>query len=101
MLVGSQARSSTIIISVFLLGLALGYYAFGRWAERVKDRYILLKIYGFVEIFTGLYALIFPMLFHFFLESSISQTNNFWIHLLLAGLLLIPATFLMELRFPL
>ena len=99
-LVGSHARSSTIIIAVFLLGLALGYYAFGFLAKRLKDRYFLLKTYGFVEILTGLYALLFPMLFRFFLESSFSQTNSFWIHLLMSGLLLIPATFLMGATVP-
>ena len=100
LLVGSHARSATIIISVFLLGLALGYYVFGRVAEKVKDRHILLKIYGFVELATGAYAAIFPSLFKFFLDSPISQTNNFWIHLLLAALLLIPATFLMGATVP-
>ena len=99
-LVGSQARSATIIISVFLLGLALGYYAFGRLAERIKDRHILLKTYGFVELATGAYAAIFPVLFKLLLDSPISQTNNFWIHLLLAALLLIPATFLMGATIP-
>ena len=99
-LVGSHARSSAIVISVFLLGLALGYYAFGRVSERIKDRYLLLKIYGFVELFTGLYAVLFPSLFQFFLNSPISQTNHFGIHLLLAGILLIPATFLMGATVP-
>ena len=99
-LVGSHARSSTIIISVFLLGLALGYYVFGRLSEKVKDRYILLKIYGFIELATGFYAVIFPYFFKFFLYSPISHTNNFWVHLLLAGILLIPATFLMGATVP-
>ena len=99
-LVGSHARSATIIVSVFLLGLALGYYIFGLVAEKIKERYLLLKIYGFVELATGFYAAIFPSLFKLFFNSSISQTNSFWIHLLLAALLLIPATFLMGATIP-
>ena len=99
-LVGSHARSATIIVSVFLLGLALGYYVFGLLAERIKKRQQLLKTYGFVELATGFYAGIFPFIFAFFLESSISQTNNFWIHLFLAAVLLMPATFLMGATIP-
>ena len=99
-LVGSHARSATIIVSVFLLGLALGYYVFGLLAERIKKRQQLLKTYGFVELATGFYAGIFPFIFEFFLESSISQTNNFWIHLFLAAVLLMPATFLMGATIP-
>ena len=98
-LVGSHARSATIIISVFLLGLALGYYVFGRVSEKIKDRYLLLKIYGFTELATGAYAALFPLLFKFLLDSPLSHTNNFWMHLGFSGLLLIPVTFLMERQF--
>ncbi len=99
-LVGSQARSLTIIVAVFLLGLTLGYYFFGQLAIKVKERRHLLKIYGFVELATGAYAVIFPKIFEFFFNSSISHTNNFWIHILLATLLLFPATILMGATVP-
>ena len=99
-LVGSHARSSAIVVSVFLLGLALGYYVFGRLTEKIKDRYLLLKAYGFVEIFTGLYAVLFPKIFQFLLDSSISQTNHFGVHLFISSLLLILPTFLMGATVP-
>ena len=99
-LLGHHARSSAIIVSVFLFGLAMGYYAFGLLAEKINERKKLLKIYGFVELVTGFYAGIFPSIFKFLLDSSISQTNNFWIHLLLATILLVPATFLMGATIP-
>ena len=99
-LVGSHARSSAIVVSVFLLGLALGYYVFGRLTEKIKDRNLLLKAYGFVEIFTGLYAVLFPKIFQLLLDSSISQTNHFGVHLFVSSLLLVLPTFLMGATVP-
>ena len=99
-LVGSQARSSTIIVAIFLLGLALGYALFGVISKRIKSRNFLLKIYGFVELATGSYAVLFPSLFHALFVSSFSETNHFFVHILLTGLLLSPATILMGATIP-
>ena len=48
-LVGSEARSLTLVVAVFLCGLALGYYVFGFITERKKwPRHLLLKIFVFI-----------------------------------------------------
>ena len=99
-LLGHHARSTAIIVSVFLFGLAVGYYVFGLLAKKIKGRQKLLKAYGFIELATGFYAGIFPSVFQFFLDSSLAQTNNFWPHLFLAAVLLMPATFLMGATIP-
>ena len=49
---GGDHTSSTIIIAVFLLGLGVGAYLFGK----INRKHLL--IYGFVEILIGLFAFI-------------------------------------------
>ncbi|MDD0854690.1 fused MFS/spermidine synthase [Halobacteriovorax sp. GB3] len=100
LMLGSEARSSTIIVGVFLLGLALGYYLFGKVAKKYKERHELLKMYGFVELFTGLYAVLFPKAFMAVFESSITSTNNFFVHLLISSVFLIVPTILMGATIP-
>ena len=99
-LVGSQARSLTIIVAVFLLGLTLGYYLFGHLAKKIKQRRSLLKAYGFVELLTGLYAVSFPSFFNFLFSSPLSHGNHLGGHILMTALLLFPATILMGATVP-
>lgn len=60
-LVGADALSSTLTLTVFLTALSLGYYLAARYAEKVKGKE--LKFYGFIEFFIGVWALLFPWLF--------------------------------------
>jgi spermidine synthase len=85
-MLGSEARSATLIVSIFLLGLAVGYYLFGILSNRPYARKQLLKLYGKVEFVTGVWAVIFPNLFMAIFQSEISASNSFILHLLLTVL---------------
>lgn len=56
---GSTNQAISTVLAVFMLGLALGSHVGGRISRRGKD---LGKIYGFLEIVLGLYALAFPFI---------------------------------------
>jgi spermidine synthase len=99
-LVGSEARSSTLVVAVFLIGLSLGYYYFGGITQKIKSRRELLKYYGWIELITGVYACLFPKFLKLFFVSDISQTNNFIIHLIMTSILIIPPTILMGATIP-
>jgi len=57
---GSTVQSQSVVLAVFMGGLALGNRAFGRWADRLHNP---LRIYGFCEIAIGLYAIAFPLIY--------------------------------------
>lgn len=63
-LVGSESRSMSLVVAVFLLGLASGYEFWGKLSAKVTSRYKLLKIYGYIEMGIGAYAIIFPSYYH-------------------------------------
>lgn len=69
-ILGSYIFAVSIIIATFMLGLSLGAYLFGRYADNIK-RY--LRLYGFIEIGIALSALIFPLVL------AAIKTNKFWI----------------------
>ncbi|HAZ13066.1 MAG: hypothetical protein A2X86_09750 [Bdellovibrionales bacterium GWA2_49_15] len=100
LLLGSDARASTLVVATFLLGLSAGYYCFGILSTRVKTRANFLKLYGWAEILIGVYAFFFPNLFHFFFESWPGSTETFLGQILVAGILYIPPTFLMGATVP-
>jgi spermidine synthase len=69
-LLGSHAEARASVLAIFLGGLAVGYEIFGRVTRRrvaparVSSRPPqLLRLYAWVEISIGLYALAFPTLF--------------------------------------
>lgn len=99
-LVGSEARSSTLVVATFLIGLAFGYYVFGIISPKIESRKSLLKFYGWIEMATGLYACLFPSIFNWIFSSQVAQTNNFLIHLILTFILIIPPTILMGATIP-
>lgn len=59
---GSEAKAISIILSVFLGGLALGYSIFGRLSQRL-NRSAAVRTAGMVEILIGLWGAAFPFLF--------------------------------------
>ncbi len=61
-LLGSQSRSSSIVIATFLGGLSLGYWAFGR-ASTGRDSRTLIQGCGLLEAAIGLWALLFPFMY--------------------------------------
>lgn len=65
---GGDHTSSTIIIAIFLLGLGVGAYLFGK----IKRKHLL--IYGFVEILIGLFSFIS----YWFFTESLIRLNYFF-----------------------
>gem|GEM_PF-1974472 len=60
-LLGSQARSTSIILAAFLGGLAVGYNLFGKFSRDRSPR-DLVMLCGVLEAGIGVWALIFPLL---------------------------------------
>lgn len=56
---GSTVYAQTVVLAVFMGGLALGNRLFGGWADRLRQP---VRAYGILEIAIGLYALLFPLL---------------------------------------
>ncbi len=54
---GHTSYAVVAVLVAFMGGLALGNYAIGRWADRVRRP---LAAYAWVEIGIGVYALVFP-----------------------------------------
>lgn len=100
-LVGSEARSISLVVAVFLLGLAAGYRFWGNITERQWSRMKILKAVGFIELGIAAYGLIFPQ--YFALIKLLTYSGPDWLvfDLLMTGLLLIPPTFLMGASIPL
>jgi len=57
---GGSGQAAATVLAAFMAGLALGSYAFGRQVRRWAQP---LRIYGWLEISVGLYALLMPLLF--------------------------------------
>src|SRR5450755_2629370 len=56
---GSTIYAQTVVLAVFMGGLALGNKILGHWADCLKRP---LRTYGYLEIAIGVYAFLFPML---------------------------------------
>src|SRR5262245_14650196 len=57
---GSTIQAQTVVLAVFMGGLALGNWALGRKSDKLQRP---LRAYGIVEGGIGLYAFFFPHLF--------------------------------------
>ena len=62
-LLGSQSEATTVILALFLAGLATGYAVFGRVCARMRNTRRLLFVYAAVEAAIGIYAWLFPAIF--------------------------------------
>jgi spermidine synthase len=58
---GGSHLAVTVVLSIFMAGLALGGYTIGKYADRIKRP---LLLYGLLELGIGLFALIFLGLVH-------------------------------------
>ena len=56
---GSTIYAQTVVLAVFMGGLALGNKIFGRWSDRLFQP---VRAYGYLEIAIGIYAFLFPTL---------------------------------------
>ena len=99
-LVGSETRSISLVVAIFLLGLALGYYFFGKLTERKWTRWRLLKIYGYVELATALYIAVFYIYFSFLKHLSFNSPAYLLIDIAISFLALFLPTFLMGASIP-
>jgi spermidine synthase len=59
-ILGSSVFAVSTVLTSFMAGLAIGSLYFGRVADKVKNP---LSVYGWLEIGTGIYALLTPLLF--------------------------------------
>lgn len=104
-LLGSHARATSLVLAIFLGGLAVGYGLFGRWCARDATRN-WLKMYALVEALLGAWALLFPTLYRglFGLTGQLYATlgvNSLAIDLFIGTLLIGPPTLLMGGTLPL
>lgn len=99
-LVGSETRSISLVIAIFLLGLAAGYYVFGKLTEKKWSRWRLLKLYGWVELITALYISSFYIYFDFLRVLSFNSPAHLLMDITISFLALFPPTFLMGASLP-
>ena len=101
-LVGSEARSMCLVVAVFLLGLASGYYFFGKLTEKREwFRFRLLKIYGYIEWATAIYLVSFHFYYQGLEHLSFNSPAVLIVDLLITFLALFFPTFLMGASIPL
>ena len=61
-LLGSQARSTAIIVATFLGSLALGYHIFGKISKNRSPK-VLVQLCGALEVGIGVWALLFSLIY--------------------------------------
>ena len=59
-MLGSTVQAQTVVLAVFMGGLALGNNIFGRKADRCRTP---VRVYGILEFAIGLYAFAFPNIY--------------------------------------
>lgn len=111
-LLGSHAGATAAVLAIFLGGLSVGYWLFGRITQTMVTRAEaaarpprLLMLYGGVEAAIGLYVIAFPWLFQIVMSlsqkiSAGSASVGFATDLLLSTLLIGPASILMGATIP-
>lgn len=60
LITGRTVFSVSTVVAAFMAGLALGGFLFGRLADRLRRGRSLLRLYGLLEIVSGLYAVFLP-----------------------------------------
>jgi spermidine synthase len=60
--VGGSTFSVTLVLTVFMAGLALGSWLAGRFVDKIRDTRDLVRLYAVIEIAIGLYAGLFPFM---------------------------------------
>ena len=100
-LLGSEAKSISLVVAIFLFGLAAGYRYWGNLTERNWSRQKLLKTLGFIELGIAAWGLAFPQIFS--LVQQIAYAGPDWLlyDMLVGLMLLFVPTFLMGASIPL
>lgn len=100
-MVGSEARSISLVVAVFLLGLAAGYRFWGNFTARGWTRKTMLKAVGYIELGIAAYGILFPSLFPLVRDVAYAAPDLLLVDFAATlGLLFIP-TFLMGASIPL
>ena len=93
LILGNTTFATSAILTTFMGGLALGSYLFGKYVDQSKHP---LRLYGKLELFIGLYALIIPAVFKWAGPLFSALYNNFHDQpLLYNGLILVCCTVFM------
>ena len=100
-ILGSEARSISLVVAIFLFGLATGYRIWGQLTKKTWPRHQLLKIYGCIEIAIGLYAIFFPIGFDKVRQTIHLLPDALFMDFFLTLTLLFFPTFLMGASIPL
>ncbi len=104
-LVGSEAKSATLVVAIFLLGLSLGYALFGYLTnekeELISTRRGLLKFYGWVEFATSAYVVCFPTYFVLLQKLSFNGPLSFIFDTFIVVIAILLPTILMGATIPL
>jgi spermidine synthase len=96
LLFGSTVQAQTVVLAVFMGGLALGNRLFGGRADRMGDP---LAAYGYIEVAIGIYAFMFPQLYRasdwLFVKGGAALLDHSpvllaWKGMLSVGLILLP-----------
>ncbi len=103
---GNTAYASSIVVSVFMGGLALGALIMGRYADKIKRR---LRLYAILEILATVSALSLPWLLRFadiayrwfFVKFEPSRTVLMVVQVIVSALVLLIPTMLMGSTLPL
>lgn len=65
---GNTLHSVSTVLAVFMAGLALGSYLFGRLADRTSNP---LRVFALLEVGIGLYVLAIPLIFQGLMDAQI------------------------------
>src|SRR5687768_4986715 len=73
-MLGSTVQAQTVVLAVFMGGLAIGNRLFGKLSITIKNP---LLGYGVMEILIGLYALLFPNIYRAADWTFVAVGSNF------------------------
>ncbi|MFA8344450.1 MAG: fused MFS/spermidine synthase [Rhodothermaceae bacterium] len=71
--VGNSTYAQMIVLSTFLGGLAIGNYVFGKKADKILNH---VRVYGVLELFVGIYCLIYPVFNEFLGELFLNTAGE-------------------------
>lgn len=85
--IGSAPFAVGIVLTVFMGGLGLGSFLASRHIDKIEKPTKLIKIYGLLELITGLYALAIPVMLAAFRPVYAIVYNRLFNHFILYNLL--------------
>src|SRR5262245_17581848 len=99
-LIGGQSRSVSLVVAIFLIGLAAGYWYWGRFARGNRARQKVLRAYGYIEMAIAFYALLFHHAFLLVQKLNPRLPDHLTVDTLVTVVLLAVPTFCMGATIP-